>query len=701
MPRIVFRRFTGLLALAGVLGLSGFLVGAQAPVLKETPIDQATSQIVAALLERVHLAKPELNDEVSKRWIRNYFEMLDPLKYYFLKADIDEFMTEETSLDDAIQKGDLDFSRKVFTRLIERADERYQDALSILEAKPDFTIDETIVDDPKRLDWAADRAEAKDRLRKLIKLELLQKKILGDDMDKSMSQLRIRYKDRNRYYHQFDMTDLLEVYLSAMTTAVDPHSAYWGPKTHEDLMGLGIQLSLEGIGASLMTEDGYPVVKEVVPGGAADKDGRLTEEDRIVGIMTEDGGREDFVEKKLNDVVRKIRGPKGTKVKIIVRPADSPEEKIYELTREKIELQDDHAHSKVIEVKTDLRDTPIKVGVIQIPGFYGDMLAVDKGDPNAVSLTKDCRKMLREFKEQGVEAVLLDVRGNPGGLLLEAQTLSGLFIDEGPVVQVREANNRRHLDDDEEGTEWDGPLVVAIDKGSASAAEILAGVVKDYGRGLIVGDSSTYGKGTVQQILPLNEQISRGNRLPNLGALKLTVQQFYRPNGESTQIEGVPSDIHIPSGRDFADLGEGRNDTALGYDKVAALAHDMYNRVPAPLISQLTERSEARRKADSKFQDDANYITKLIERKKRHEISLNEEKFRAESRSDELDDEAKSAKAKGRKRNKTVDAWDESDHYNTEIGKIVADYVALGRQVLLAAPTRVNNAGEDLPAQVP
>ncbi|GIW88833.1 MAG: tail-specific protease [Isosphaeraceae bacterium] len=701
MPRKDYRRTTGFLALAGVLGLCGLIVGAQAPAVKESLLDQATAQIVAALLERNHLAKPKIDDEVSKRWIRNYFEALDPLKYYFLKADIDEFMVEETRLDDLIQTGDLSFAKKVFARLLERADERYADALEILKQVPDFTIDESIIDDPKRLDWAETAEEARDRLRKLIKLELLQKKLEGEDLEKAMNQLRIRYKDRNRYFHQFDMTDLLEVYLTAMTSAVDPHSAYWGPKTHEDLMGLGIQLSLEGIGASLMTEDGYPVVKEVVPGGAADKDGRLQEEDRIVGIIKEDGTREDFVEKKLNDVVRKIRGPKGTKVKLIVRPAGSNEERIYELTREKIELQDEHAQAKVIEVPTDLRDQPVKVGVIQIPGFYGDMLAVERGDPNAVSLTKDVRRMLDDFKKEGVEAVLLDVRGNPGGLLLEAQTLSGLFIDQGPIVQVREANNRRHLDDDDAGTAWDGPVVVAIDKGSASAAEILAGVIKDYGRGLIVGDSSTYGKGTVQSIIPLNEQISRGNKLPNLGALKLTIQQFYRPNGESTQIEGVKSDIHIPSARDHADFGEGRNDSAVGFDKVAALAHDMYNRVPPQLVAKLIERSEARRKEDPKFREDEEFIARLIERKKRHEISLNEQKFREESRRDEQADEESKAKARGRKRRGQVEAWDEKDHYNQELARIVADYVVLGRQVLLAAPTRAENAGEDLPTRVP
>lgn len=697
MRRHVLRRPTGLIAILGLMGVSAVLLAAQAPQIQPKPIDQLTSQIVAALLERVHLSKPEIDDEVSKKWIRNYLEMLDPLKYQFVKADIDQFLKEETNLDDWIREGDLTFAKQVFERLLMRSDERLADAMELLKTKPDFTVNEVIVDDPKRLDWPVDRNEAKDRLRKLIKLDLLQKKVDNEDLDKAIAQLQVRYKDRNRYFHQFDMTDLLEVYLSALTTVVDPHSVYWGPRTHEDMMGLGIQLSLEGIGASLMSEDGYPVVKEIVKGGAADKDGRLQVEDKIVGIIKEDGSREDFVEKKLNDVVRKIRGPKGSKVRIIVKSEGSNEEKIYELTREKIELADERAKSKIIEVKSDLRETPVKVGIIHVPSFYGDAIAVANGVEGALSVTADTRKFLDEFKKQGVELVVLDVRGNGGGLLEEARTLSGLFIDQGPVVQVREPNNRRHIDDDEAGTAWDGPLAVIIDKGSASASEILAGVIKDYSRGLIIGDSSTYGKGTVQQILPLNEQIPRANRLPNLGALKLTVQQFYRPNGESTQIQGVKPDIHIPSMRDHADFGEGRRDTALVFDKVAALAHDTYNRVPDVLVAQLAERSEARRNADPKFQEDATFIQKLIDRKARHEISLNEAKFREESRRDEQNDEDAEIKARKRGRKADIDIWETNDYYNQELGRIVADYVILGTKVLVAGPTRVNNPGEDIP----
>jgi carboxyl-terminal processing protease len=265
---------------------------------------------------------------------------------------------------------------------------------------------------------------------------------------------------------------------------------------------------------------------------AADKDGRIQPEDKIIGIQKENGEEVDLVEKKLNDVVRYIRGPRGTKVRLIVQPDGTKERRIYELTREKIELKEQHAKGKVIEAKA-ADGKQLKIGIINLPAFYGDTVAVLRGDPNAVSATADCRKLLEGFKKDGVEAVVMDLRGNGGGLLEEAKTLSGLFIDTGPVVQVKEVFGVKPLLDDEEGTAWDGPFVLLIDKTSASASEIFAGVIKDYSRGLIIGDSSTFGKGTVQSIVPIQSHSRRRDRgNPNRGALKLTIQQFFRANGD-------------------------------------------------------------------------------------------------------------------------------------------------------------------------
>ena len=314
--------------------------------------------------------------------------------------------------------------------------------------------------------------------------------------------------DRNRMLHQFDSSELLEYYLSSLTETFDPHSSYLNQKDLEDLLNQSLHLSLEGIGASLRSEDGYAVVQEVVPGMAADKDGRLQPEDKIIGIQKENGEEIDLVEKKLNDVVRYIRGPRGTKVRLIVQPDGTKDRRIYELTRERIELKEQHAKGKILEAKAPDGQT-YKIGVINLPAFYGDTMAMLRGDPDAVSATADCKKLLEDFRKAGVDAVVMDLRGNGGGLLEEAKTLSGLFIDTGPVVQVKEVLGVKHLDDEEEGMAWNGPLVVLIDKASASASEIFAGVIKDYGRGLIIGDSSTFGKGTVQSIVPIQDHSRR------------------------------------------------------------------------------------------------------------------------------------------------------------------------------------------------
>jgi carboxyl-terminal processing protease len=683
MPRFAFRPLT----LLAILALISVVVGAQAPT--PADVDQVTARIVVRLLEQGHMAKPQINKQIAVQWCKNYIKDLDPQKVYFEKRDVDEFIAQANTLDDKIKEGNLEFARLVFDRYMKRADERLATVFELLKEKPDFTVDETIVDDPDLIDYPANAEEAKERWRKKVKFDELQLKLDKTEGEEAVKRLTIRYRDRNRVIHQFDMTDLLEVYLSSLTRTFDPHSSYMSARTLEDTIGQQLHLSLEGIGASLQSEDGYAVVKEIVPGMAADKDGRLQPDDKIVGIQKENGDEIDLVEKKLGDVVRYIRGPSGTKVRLIVQPAGTKELKIYELTRQKIELLEQHAKGQVIEHKADNGQT-LRIGVINLPAFYGDTEAVQKGDPNAVSATEDCRKLLNEFKTKRVDAVMIDLRSNGGGLLQEAISLSGLFIDKGPVVQVKDATGVKAIDDDEEGTAWDGPLVVLTDRMSASASEIFAGVIKDYGRGLIVGDTSTFGKGTVQSIVPINQQIQqlRRREIPNLGALKLTIQQFYRANGESTQVKGVTPDIHIPSILDLSDFGEGKFDHALKFDKVDPLPHDQFNRVPPDLVTKLDSRSAERRRSDAKFQKQEERIKKIAERKARHAISLNEEKFRAEFVPDDDEEKAKEEKVKkGKKKYTEHPAW-ESDFYNDEVVRIVSDYLTLGSKVVLAAPVR-------------
>jgi carboxyl-terminal processing protease len=644
------------------------------------------------------MAHPQIDDAIAIKWCDNFIKDLDPSKYYFLKPDVEEFKKEATSLDDQIKDGNIDFAKRVLDRYVARHDERFRTQMELLKNKHDFTVDEYLSDDSEKLDFPADKAEADERLRKKVKFDLLYSKVVEDVSEaEAVNKWKIRYKDRNRQVHQIDSGELLQAYLTGLAKTFDPHSAYLGPKDWEDMFNQTLHLSLEGIGAQLRSEDGYPIVTEIVPGMAADKDGRLQPEDKIIGVEKE-GETIDLVEKKLNDVVRYIRGKSGTKVRLIVQPDGTKEKRVYELTRQKIELKEQHAKSKVIETRAE-GGRELKIGVISLPAFYGDTAAMMRGDQDAVSATTDCQRILTDYKASGIDAVVVDLRGNGGGLLDEAKTLSGLFIDTGPVVQVKEAVGIKHHDDEIEGTAWDGPLVVLIDKFSASASEIFAGVIRDYGRGLIIGDSSTFGKGTVQQIVMISDHVRRRDRRapqPNRGALKLTIQQFYRANGESTQIKGVPPHIHIPSINDERDFGEGKMDNHIKFDKVGDLPHDNYHRVPADLVALLEQRSVERRKAEPKFKKLDDQIKKFVERKARHSISLNEAKFRSEYVPEDPEERAAEEKAKkDRKKKKYTEreVW-ASDFYNDEVMHIVADYLTLGSKILAAAPERARIAGQ-------
>jgi carboxyl-terminal processing protease len=680
-----------------ILALMAMVVGAQAPV--GQPEDQETARVVVELLEQHHIARPQIDDTIAIKWCDNFIKDLDPAKYYFLKADVEEFKKEARSLDDQIKDGNIDFAKKVLDRYVVRHDERFKTQMDLLKQKQDFTVDEYLSDDSDKIDYPADKAQADERLRKKVKFDLLYSKVVEDVSDaEAVKKWTVRYRDRNRQVHQIDSGELLQAYLTNLTRAFDPHSAYLGPKDWEDMYNQTLHLSLEGIGAQLRSEDGFAVVTEIVPGMAADTDGRLQPEDKIIGVE-QDGTTIDLVGKKLNDVVRYIRGPKGTKVRLVVLPDGTNEKRVYELTRQKIELKEQHAKSKVIEAKAE-DGKHLKIGIISLPAFYGDTNAILRGDQDAVSATIDTRKILNEFRASGVDAVIVDLRQNGGGLLDEAKTFSGLFIDTGPVVQVKESVGMRHHDDEDEGTAWDGPLVVLIDKFSASASEIFAGVIRDYNRGLIIGDASTFGKGTVQQIVMISDHVRRRDRRtapPNRGALKLTIQQFYRANGESTQIKGVPPHIHIPSMNDHRDFGEGKMDNAFKFEKVGELPHDDYHRVPADLVALLDKRSVERRKAEPKFKKLDEQIQKFIERKARKSISLNEAKFRAEYVPEDPEEKAAEQKAKKELKKKKYterEVWS-SDFYNDEVIHIVTDYLTLGSKTLAAAaPERARIAND-------
>jgi carboxyl-terminal processing protease len=472
---------------------------------------------------------------------------------------------------------------------------------------------------------------------------------------------------------QTDDQELLEMYLTSLTTAFDPHTTYMAPASVENFE-IMMQLKLEGIGASLQGIDGYTVVKKIIPGGAAEKEGQLKLEDKIIAVGEGDNGElVDVVDMKLNDVVKMIRGKRGTVVRLQVISLKDPKPHIIKITREQVELKDSEAQGKVFDAGHKSDGKPYRVGVINLPSFYMDMEGARHGDPNYKSTTRDVRRILDDFKQQGVDAVVMDLRTNGGGSLSEAITLTGLFLKEGPVVQVKDNDNRvQSYDDHHQGIEWSGPLVVLISKFSASASEIFAGAIQDYNRGLIVGDTSTHGKGTVQSLLNLGEQLFRVPNPPKMGELKITIQQFYRPGGDSTQLRGVVSDIVLPSlSSHYKDISEADLDYPLPFDHVEAQPFTKFDQVNPAIVNQLKKLLAGRVTASDKFKKLERNIVHYQEQIAKKSITLNEAKFlkdRAEMNADKEEEKAIEKLSEN-------PSGIERDYYMDEVLSIVTDYI--------------------------
>jgi carboxyl-terminal processing protease len=399
-----------------------------------------------------------------------------------------------------------------------------------------------------------------------------------------------------------------------------------------DNFDIQMRLELEGIGAALQSEDGYTVVNKIIPGGAAEKEGHLKASDKVVGVgQGPEGPFEDVVDMKLSDVVKLIRGKRGTVVRLEVIPAAGAGRKKIAITREKIELKDSAANARLFDVGHKPDGQPYKIGVIDLPSFYMDMNAARSGDPNFRSTTRDMHKILDDFNAQGVDALVLDLRRNGGGSLQEAINLTGLFIESGPVVQVKDADGQvQPYQDVEPGAVWKGPMLVLISKFSASASEILAGAIQDYHRGLIVGDHATHGKGTVQSLMELGPTLFRVPNAKKLGALKITMQQFYRPHGESTQKRGVLADVEIPSLTSHLDVGESDLEYPVEFDQVAPQPFQKVSYVDKNIAARLQSLSDQRRQASDDFKKVLKNIDRYLAQKEKKTVTLNEAKFMAE-----------------------------------------------------------------------
>ncbi|MDR0609481.1 MAG: carboxy terminal-processing peptidase [Planctomycetaceae bacterium] len=642
--------------------------------------ERTVAQYYIHLLEQNHISQRKLDANISKEALRLYIKSLDPLKLYFYQSDIDKFRAEyETTLCDLAKQRNIKPAFEIYNCYLDRIKERVDMILNILDTPQDFTLEEEIVRD-KSKDFAIDEKvltekglqlwpktpeEAYDRWRKRIKSDILVLKSEAKDQEKErqkaiaenkepkkaeqrdpIERLQKRYTSfRKRMLLENHIAngkilddikkaandDVMEAYLSAISGALDPHTSYMSPKTLEDFNNM-MRKALEGIGATLTSEDGYTVVKKLVKGGPADKAGELKENDKITGVgQGKDGKIEDVVDSKLTDVVKLIRGSKGTIVRLELTPADGTATKVIEIVRDKVNLDDQAAQREIFEVGRKTEGTPYKIGVIELPDFYLDMDAFRRGDRDARSTTADVKKFLEEFVEKEVDLVVLDLKSNGGGSLQEAIALTGLFIESGNVVQTKDETGSRpqQRDDFDPNCDWTGPLVVVTSKLSASASEIFAGAIKDYKRGLIVGDSRTHGKGTVQQMRDLSELLFNSNNL-DLGAIKITIQGFYRPSGVSPQREGVAADVMIPSYTDvLEDICESDLDNALMLNKVSQAKNFQIKTpyVTPPISEELQKYSDERVLNNEEFQKRQKEIAGYKEIRSRKATTLNEAKF--------------------------------------------------------------------------
>lgn len=591
--------------------------------------DSVVSRLIARLMPSEHVSGKELDDTLSARALDLYIQTLDPLKLYFLQSDIDQFQRYSTVVDDHVRAGNLDLAYYIFERFTQRVDQRVDTIRELLKSEFDFTVDEDVVVDREAAQYATNDQEATDRWRKQLKLSLLDLKDSDEPLvgQEARDQLMRRY---DRYANRWKSTssdDILEMFLTSVTNSYDPHSTYMSPATLDDF-NISMALNLDGIGASLGEKDGTTQVKAIIPGGAADLNGKLKPDDSIVSVgQGSDGKMVDIIEMPLKDVVKLIRGKAGTTVRLGVRPGGTGNMEVLDIVRAHIELKDSAARGKVIEHQIPGQTGTLKIGYLNLPSFYMDMEGARRNDPDYRSSTRDVAKILEDFKKENVAGVVLDLSRNGGGSLTEAISLTGLFIDQGPVVQVKDANGSvQKYDDDQPGTVWDGPLVVLTSKLSASASEILAGAIKDYHRGIIVGDPQTHGKGTVQTLMDIGQSLFKIRRA-NYGALKVTLQQFYLPDGQSTQLDGVAADIILPSVISKMPVAEGDLEYALAHDRINPAQHNLYRMVPTDLVNSLRASSQQRVAADEEFIELMRRIGLYVEQKDLKTISLNEDKF--------------------------------------------------------------------------
>ena len=614
---------TAALAFAGSSGTALATVSAEnkavtdeIAALAPLPVHSNTTRNIVDALSSRHYVTTELNDLLSEQIYQGFLEDLDPSKSYLLASDIAEFDSLRYQLDDTLLRGDAKPAFIIFNRYHQRVLARFESILAQLEKGTDvfdFERDEFLELDREKAPWATNNAELDDLWRRRLKNAVLNLRLADKEPEKIQELLLKRYKNRLTRTRQTNSEDVYQLYMNAFTRTYDPHTQYFSPRTSENF-NINMSLSLEGIGAVLQQEDEFTRVVSLVPAGPADKSKQVFPDDKIVAVAQGlEGEMIDVIGWRLDEVVQLIRGKKDTIVRLDVIPAsstDSSESKIVKIVRNTVKLEEQSAKSEIIEVEQFGHKR--KIGVIDIPAFYIDFQALQKGEKDFKSTTRDVKVLLADLMADGVEGVVIDLRNNGGGSLQEARTLTGLFIDRGPTVQIRSKSNRVDiLNDRDIRTIYDGPLAVLVNRLSASASEIFAGAMQDYERGVIIG-SQTFGKGTVQSLLPMNR-----------GQLKLTQAKFYRISGESTQHKGIIPDISFPSNFDLDSIGESTLDGPLPWDQISATSFRTKQMI-GPLVTELDRLHKARVTEDPEFTYMADAAAYRKVRAQQTAVTLNE-----------------------------------------------------------------------------
>jgi carboxyl-terminal processing protease len=638
------RWITGIAVCASAVGLAALLGAAMTPpapapaavaALAPTEQESYVARRVADIVAHEHYRRAPLDDHLSSLILDRYLDTIDGSRSYFLASDIADFEKYRYQLDDAIKTGDVEPAFVMFRRYQQRSRERMAYAIELLNKKPDFDVDESFNFDREKEPWPSNVAEMNELWRKRVKNDALSLVITGKQWPEVVDVLRKRYEHVAKRMDQSKPEDVFEAFMNSFVLSLDPHSNYFSAR-NSDEYNIQMSLSYEGIGASLSSTDDYVTVLDVIPGGPAALAKTLAANDRITAVGEGKSGElTDVIGWRLDDVVTKIRGPGGSQVRLQVLPAGAAPgslQKVIEFTRNRVSLESQASKKSMRTITRNGKD--IKVGIITVPSFYQDYDASRAGAKDYRSTTRDVQRLIGELRKDGAEVMIMDLRANGGGYLPEAESLTGLFIDRGPVVQLRDTTGHIEVDDDPNpAIFYGGPMIVLVDRFSASASEIFAGAIQDYGRALIVGQQ-TYGKGTVQNAHPLNYTIF--GRKPELGQLNVTIGKYYRITGESTQDRGVTPDIALPSLIDANEVGESTRDRALPWDHIEPATFRVEGDLK-PLTGQLEKLHEARTAGSADFKYLHDDIAALDAMRSQKTLSLNIKTREAERKRVEAD----------------------------------------------------------------